>query len=134
MQLTIDSTPYSGYVVVAILVPTSSSSIGSLDPLSSTEMDISQRNYFASVGMARVATTDPSGIATFANLNVMDIYGDTGCFKLMFAVGEPTNYTISDVSTDELCFKNNYIIQLYSNYSTHIAPNQPFYKPVTLLV
>ncbi len=128
------SEPYSGFVVVAMAEGANSTSVGSLDPLSTSETDLSDRGAFAVVGVGKMAVTDPSGVAVFDNLNMMDVYGDTVCVKFRFAIGESTTYYITDATETTICFKNNYQIQLRTTYSSYLAPNQDFYQPVSIRV
>ena len=129
-----NSTTFDGLVVVAILVPVNSSYSGSLDPLSTTNTSLTERNAFASLGYSMIATTNSSGIATFTMLNVLDIGGETGCFKFKFAIGEPTQYLVTSETNISICFKTNYAISMNPEYSTNIAPYQKFYSPINLTV
>ncbi len=126
--------PYDGFVVVAMVEGVNSSSVASLDPLSSSETDLSERDAFAVVGIGKMAFTDPSGVAIFGNLTMLDVYGDTTCVKLKFAIGESSMYYVTDASETTICFTNNYEIQLVKTYSTHLAPNQDFYEPIQIRV
>ncbi len=95
---------------------------------------MTERNAFTTIGFGKYALTDESGVATFTQLNVMDVNGDVGCFRFRFAIGEPGMSQTTTSSTEILCFKNNYIVQLLPGYSTHVAPYQDFYSPVQIKV
>jgi hypothetical protein len=120
--------------VTACLLGIDSGQYGMINIFSTSIDNINNVDYKSFIGASQVTMiTDSNGIATFADLAIIDVSNGTGTFKLVFLIGDhhPGLYLASDISTKALPFINTatYTIIDEETQSSTISLEQPFVNP-----
>ena len=55
------------------------------------------------------------------------------CFRILFVLGEP-DQMIANVTSDRICFYNNFSLSLQEQYTRTATTNQAFKSPIKAIV
>ena len=132
VKLTVDKGSLSNYTITAILVGVTDDDIGSFSYYAVPGVGPNQMaTYWGTSNLYGI--TDNLGNARFDKLYATSIQGQRACFNIFFAFGEPA-LMIANVTSNQICFSNNFNLSVPVTYATTNVDGFPFISPITAII
>ena len=132
VKLTVDKGNLSNYTITAILIGVTNNDIGSFSYYANPGAGPDQMvSYWGSSNLYGI--TNNLGYALFDKLYATSIQGQRACFYIFFVFGEPA-LMIANVTSNKICFSNNFNQSIPVTYSTTNVAGFSFYSSITAII